>query len=109
MEVYPSVAVGSIEGFEVDAMLPLPLTRISSWCATKFALIKHGVGSFDNFLIVFHALPLLCVILVDVMTSSQQQWGSDFFGHAGHADPLDGWRCCSQKWVMSRPIQVRQL
>ena len=28
-----------------------------------------------------------------------QQWGPDlpFFGHAGHADPLDGWRCCSQK------------
>ena len=27
-----------------------------------------------------------------------QQWGPDlpFFGHAGHADPLDGWRCCSQ-------------
>ena len=23
------------------------------------------------------------------------------FWHAGHADPLDGWRCCSQKWVMS--------
>ena len=32
-----------------------------------------------------------------------------FFGHAGHADPLDGWRCCSQKWVILRPIQVRQL
>ena len=32
-----------------------------------------------------------------------------FFGHAGNADPLDGWRCCSQKRVMSRPIQVRQL
>ena len=32
-----------------------------------------------------------------------------FFWHAGHADPLDGWRCCSQKRVMSRPIQVRQL
>ena len=29
-----------------------------------------------------------------------------FFGHAG---PLDDWRCCSQKRVMSRPIQVRQL
>ena len=28
------------------------------------------------------------------------------FWHAGHADPLDGWRCCSQKRVMSRPIQV---
>ena len=26
------------------------------------------------------------------------------FWHAGHADPLDGWRCGSQKWVMSRPI-----
>ena len=40
-----------------------------------------------------------------------QQWGPDlpFFGNAGHADPLDGWRCCSQKRVMSRPIQVRQL
>ena len=40
-----------------------------------------------------------------------QQWGPDlpFLGHAGHADPLDGWRCCSQKRVMSRPIQVRQL
>ena len=34
-----------------------------------------------------------------------QQWGSDlpFFGHAGHAEPLDGWRCCLQKRVMSRP------
>ena len=39
------------------------------------------------------------------------QWGPDLllFGHVGHADPLDGWRCCSQKRVMSRPIQVRQL
>ena len=27
-----------------------------------------------------------------------------FLGHADHADPLDGWRCCSQKRVMSRPI-----
>ena len=31
------------------------------------------------------------------------------FGECRHADPLDGWRCCSQKRVMSRPIQVRQL
>ena len=39
------------------------------------------------------------------------QWGPDlpFFGHADHGDPLAGWRCCSQKRVMSRPIQVRQL
>ena len=35
--------------------------------------------------------------------------GKPFFGHAVHADPLDGWRCCSQKRVMSRPIHVRQL
>ena len=26
-----------------------------------------------------------------------------------HADTLDGWRCCSQKRVISKPIQVRQL
>ena len=46
-----------------------------------------------------------------VKLSRPQQWGSDlpFFGHAGHVDPLDGWGCCSQKQVMSRPIQVRQL
>ena len=39
------------------------------------------------------------------------QWGPDlpFFGHAGHADPLDGWCCWPQKRMMSRPIQVRQL
>ena len=30
------------------------------------------------------------------------------FGQAGHADPLDGWRCSSHKRVMSRRIQVRQ-
>ena len=38
-----------------------------------------------------------------VEPSRPQQWGPDlpFFGHA---DPLDGWRCCSQKRVMSRPI-----
>ena len=44
-------------------------------------------------------------------TSPPPEWGPDFpfLGHAGHADPLDGWRCCSQKRVMSRPIQVRQL
>ena len=28
------------------------------------------VGSFDSFFIVFHVLRLVCVILVDVMTSS---------------------------------------
>ena len=44
-------------------------------------------------------------------TSPPPAMGSRFtvFGHAGHADPLDGWPCCSQKRVMSRPIQVRQL
>ena len=46
-----------------------------------------------------------------VEPSRPQQCGPDlpFFGHAGHAEPLDGWLCCSQKRVMSRPIQVRQL
>ena len=53
-------------------------------------------------------LKLLCKLC---RTPPPPQWGPDlpFFGHAGHADPLDGWRCCSQKRVMSRPIQVRQL
>ena len=53
-------------------------------------------------------LKLLCKLC---RTSPPQKWGPDlpFIGHAGHADPLDGWRCCSQKWVMSRPIQVQQL
>ena len=31
-----------------------------------------------------------------------------FFWQAGYADPLDGWRCFSQKRVMSRLIPVRQ-
>ena len=29
-----------------------------------------------------------------------------FFAPTGHADTLDGWRCCSQKRVMSRPFPV---
>ena len=72
MEVSPSVAGGSTGRFHVDGMLPLSLTR--SWCATWFALTRHEgldlVGSFDSFLIVFLALRLLCVILLDVMNSS---------------------------------------
>ena len=53
-------------------------------------------------------LKLLCKLC---RTSPPPAMGPDlpFFGQAGHADPLDGWRCCSQKRVMSRPIQVRQL
>ena len=45
-----------------------------------------------------------------VEPSCTQQWGPDlpFFGQAGHADRLDGWRCFSQKRVMSRLILVRQ-
>ena len=48
-------------------------------------------------------LKLLCKLC---RTSPPPVMGSRF---TGHADPLDGWRCCTQKWVMSRPIQVRQL
>ena len=53
-------------------------------------------------------LKLLCKLC---RTSPPPAMGARFtvFWHAGHADPLDGWRCCSQKRVMSRPIQVRQL
>ena len=53
-------------------------------------------------------LKLLCKLC---RTSLLPAIGARFtvFGHAGRADPLDGWRCCSQKRVMSSPIQVRQL
>ena len=68
-----SSAEGSTGRFGVDGMLPLPLLA-RSWCATFFALTRHGgldvFESFDSFLIVFHTLQLLCVILVNVMTSS---------------------------------------
>ena len=44
-------------------------------------------------------------------TFPPQQWWPDLpcFGQVGHGDPLDGWCCCSQKLVMSRPIQVQHL
>ena len=69
MDVSPSVGGGSTRRFDVDGILPLPLTR--SRCATWFALTRHGgldvVGSFDSFFILFHALQWLCVIMEDVM------------------------------------------
>ena len=53
-------------------------------------------------------LKLLCKLC---RTSPPPAMGPDLplFWACGHVDPLDGWRCCSQKRVMSRPIQVRQL
>ena len=88
------------------------------------------VGLFDRFLIVFHALRPLCVILMDVMTLPTSGGAVTsvtnccvncvdpapsngcpiyrFFGQAGHADRLDGRRCSSQKRVMSRLILFRQ-
>ena len=37
-----------------------------------------------------------------------QQWRPDlpFFGHAGHADPLDGWRCCSQTTTLNKKVWI---
>ena len=40
MEVYPSVAGGSTGRFDMDDMLPMPLTM--SCCATWFAQSRHG-------------------------------------------------------------------
>ena len=44
-------------------------------------------------------LKLLCKLC---RTSPPPAMGPDlpFFGHAGHADPLNGWRCCAQKRVI---------
>ena len=71
MDASPFVAWGSTGRFGLDGILPQPMSR--SWCATCFPLTRHGrvyvVGSFDSFLIVFHALRPLCVLFVDVMTS----------------------------------------
>ena len=67
----PSWIAGSIGRFGFVGIVPWPL--MSTWCATWFT--RHGgfgvVGSFDSFLIVCHALRLLCVRSVEVMTSSQ--------------------------------------
>ena len=62
--------VGSTGRFGFVGIVPRPLT--SSRCATWFALTRHGgfveVGLLDNF--IYHALRLLWVRSVDVMTSS---------------------------------------
>ena len=68
---FPST-VGSAGHLGFDGIVPWPLT--SRWCATWLELIRHGgfgeVGSLDSFLTVCHALRLLCVRSIDVMTSS---------------------------------------
>ena len=51
-------------------------------------------------------------VSVDVswqIVSNLPQWGPPIYRTRFTKDPLHGWRCCSQKRVMSRPIQVRQL
>ena len=73
------------------------------WCASRLQTTQPTSGG---------AVTVVSSCCANCVESPRpQQWGPDlpFFGHAGHADPLDGWRCCSQKRVMSRPIQVRQL
>ena len=51
---------------------------------------------------------LLCKLCRTFPLPAMEARFTGFFWHACHADPMDSWRCCSQKWVMSRPIQVRQ-
>ena len=55
-----------------------------------------------------HSPQLLCKLCRTFTPPPSQQWGSDlpFLGQAGHADPQDGWRCSSQKRMMSRLIQI---
>ena len=65
---YPST-VGSEGHLGFVDIVPWPLT--SRWCATWLELTRHGgfgeVGSLDIFLIICHALRLLCVKSIDVM------------------------------------------
>ena len=64
--------VGSTGRLGFVGIVPRPLTSIC--CAIWFALTGHGgvveVGSLDGFLIVCHALRLLWLRSMDVMTSS---------------------------------------
>ena len=45
-----------------------------------------------------------------LQTAVHPEMGARFtvYGQAGHADPLGGWRCLSQKRVIWRLIQARQ-
>ena len=58
--------VASTGCFGFVGIVPRPLT--SSWCATWFALTRHGgfveVESLDSFLIVCHPLQMLWVIII---------------------------------------------
>ena len=70
------------------------------------------VSCVDYVAVLNAAFCMTCclLMLVDDVRGDHMEWPDlPFFGHAGHADPLDRWRCCSQKRVMSRPIQVRQI
>ena len=92
---FPGVLMKSIGAAFFDRM---PFLMSTTWLQTTQPTSGGAVTADKN----------CCANCVE--PSRPQQWGPDlpFFGHAGHADPLDGWRCCSQKRVMSRPIQVRQ-
>ena len=72
--------VGSAWHLGIVGIVPWPLT--SRWCATWLELTRHGgvgeVGSLDSFLIVCHALRLLWVRSIDVMTSSHLFFFSSF-------------------------------
>ena len=72
--------VGSAGHLGFVVIVPWPLT--SRWCATWLELTRHGgfgeVGLFDSFLIVCHALRLLWVRSIDVMTSSHLFFFSSF-------------------------------
>ena len=76
---FPST-VGSAGHLGFVGIVPWPLT--SRWCATWLELTRNGglgeVGSLDSFLIVCHALRLLWVRSIDVMTSSHLFFFSSF-------------------------------
>ena len=70
----PSWMGGSIGRFGFVGIVPGPL--MCNWCATWLTFTRHGgfgvVRSLKSFLIVCHALRLLCVRSVEVMITSSQ-------------------------------------
>ena len=89
----------SLNSFIEHEHLTYVLKLTSNNVSHTFTSIKYTKSLIDHF-IISQSLSN-CIIYYYTLDSIDN--------HAGHADPLDGWRCYSQKQVMSRPIQVRQL
>ena len=86
----------------------VPRGQHKDWHSIKCQVMKEILRAKSDYSPLFRSALLNSVGKQIVEYTQDLFWRPDlpFFGHA---DPLDGWRCCSQKRVLSRPIQVQQL